>query len=195
MDDGISTEISEVVGIDLGDKHSRVCVLSSSSGDVLEEAKLRTTSDALERRFSTARPMRIAIEAGTHSPWVSELLERMGHEVIVANPRRLKLIYGNRRKNDKIDAMYLSQVARLDTRLLSPLRHRGKEARADLGLLRSRDALVKARTQLINHARGVVKSIGCRLPSCSSESFGTKKMTAEIPESVQPALDLAGDNP
>jgi len=188
VDDGISMVITEVVGLDLGDNHSRACILSLASGEVLEEARVPTTSKALEHRFCTPRPMRIAIEAGTHSPWVSELLERMGHAVIVANPRRLRLIYGNRRKNDKVDAMYLAQVARLDPRLLSPLRHRGAETRADLGLLRTRDAMVKARTQLINHTRGVVKSVGSRLPSCSAESFGWKKIADEIPVVVRPAL-------
>lgn len=188
MDDRSSFEISEVVGLDLGDKQSHICVMCLASGEVLEEAKLPTTERALERRFSTERPMRIAFEAGTHSPWVSELLERMGHEVIVANPRKLRLIYENRRKNDKVDAMYLAQLARVDSRLLAPITHRGPEARADLAVLHSRDAAIKARTKLINHVRGVVKSLGGRLPSCSSGAFGTKKMAGEIPDAAKQAL-------
>jgi len=188
MSEVISKEVKEVVGLDLGDKKSRLCVMDMASGEVLEEASIPTTRTALERRFSTAKPMRIALEVGTHSPWVSELLERMGHEVIVANARKVRLIYKNRRKNDKIDAMYLAQLARSDVRLLSPLHHRGEEARADLGLLRSRDAIVQARTKLINHIRCVVKTVGCRLPRCSARAFGTKKLGGEIPEQLKPAL-------
>jgi transposase len=186
--DDSNVVIDEVVGMDLGDKQSHICVLLKMGGEIIEESRVPTTKEAMKRRFSTARPQRIALEAGTHSPWVSEELERMGHEVIVANPRRLRLIYENRRKNDKVDARYLAQIARMDPRLLAPLCHRGREARADLGLLRSRDALVKSRTKLVNHVRGVVKSMGGRLPSCSTESFRSKRMAPEIQESLKPAL-------
>jgi transposase len=43
---------------------------------------------------------RIAVEVGTHSPWVSALLESYGNEVFVANPRRMESIHKNKRKND-----------------------------------------------------------------------------------------------
>jgi transposase len=104
--------------------------------------------------------MRIAIEAGAHSPWVSRLLEGCGHEVLVANPRKLRLIYGEGRKTDGLDAENLARLARLDPKLLAPLRHRSEASQAHLALIRSRDALIRSRTQLVNHARGVVKSFG-----------------------------------
>lgn len=182
------TVIGEVVGLDLGDRRSHLCMLDRESGAVLEEGTVLTTREGLERRFSTARPLRIALEAGTHSPWVSQLLEGLGHEVIVANPRRLRLIFSNRKKNDRVDARYLAQVARLDPDLLAPIRHRGEDARAALTLLRSRDVLVQARTKLINHVRGTVKSMGGRLPSCSAGAFRTTRMAGELPEVLKPAL-------
>ena len=80
------------VGLDLGDRHTQVCVLDEA-GEVIEEARLATKPEALRRRFSGADPLRIVLEAGTHSPWVSRLLAELGHEVIVANPRKLRLIY------------------------------------------------------------------------------------------------------
>jgi len=188
VSDDIRVEIEEVVGLDLGDKRNHLCVLSHGSGEILEEGSVATTRKALLSRFGGRRRMRIAVEAGTHSPWVAELLEELGHEVLVANPRRLRLIYGNRRKNDKVDARYLAQVARLDPSLLAPIQHRGSEARADLAVLRSRDALVAARTKLINHVRGSVKSVGGRLPPSSAPAFGTKKIAERIPRALQPAL-------
>ena len=188
MGKDIRTEIAEVVGLDLGDKRSHLCVLDREEGKVLEEGTVPTTREALTRRFTTTRPMRIALEAGTHSPWVSELLMGLGHQVIVANPRRLRLIYTNRRKNDRVDARYLAQVARLDPELLAPVRHRGHEARAALALLRSREALVASRTKLINHVRGVVKSVGGRLPSCTAGAFGTKRMAEKLPEHLKEVL-------
>jgi transposase len=106
MRDVSSRKPSMTVGIDLGDKYSYLCVLDTESGEVIEEGRLRTTPEALERRFcAEQRPLRIAIEAGTHSPWVSRVLEECSHEVLVANPRKTRLIYTNKRKTDEIDAL------------------------------------------------------------------------------------------
>ena len=131
--------------------------------------------------------MRIALETGTHSPWVSRVLEECGHEVLVANSRKLRLIYENPSKDDRVDALYLARLARVEPGLLSPVQHRGARAQKDLALLRSRDALVAARTQLINHVRGLVKSVGSRLPACSTRAF-PKKVCEQMPECLKPGL-------
>jgi transposase len=174
-------------GVDLGDKYSYLCLLDTDGGEVIEEGRVRTTPEALRRRFASERPMRIAIEAGTHSPWVSRLLEECGHEVLVANSRKTRLIYANKRKTDEIDAEYLARLARVDPKLLYPLRHRGQESQAHMAIIRSRQALVDCRTQLVNHVRGAVKSFGARLPKCPARSFH-KKAAAHIPEALWPAL-------
>jgi transposase len=183
-------ELSKVgmktVGLDLGDRSSRFVVLDQE-GKLVEEGRVATREVALRKRFSGCEQMRFALETGTHSPWVSRLLKDCGHEVIVANSRKLGLIYDNRRKNDRVDAMYLARLARLDPQLLSPVTHRGPQAQKDLALLRSRDALVEARTQLINHSRGLVKAVGQRLPSCSSEAF-PRKVLGAIPDPLQAGL-------
>jgi transposase len=176
------------VGLDLGDNYSYLCLLETESGEVIEEGRLRTTPEAFKQRFSEREPMRIAIEVGTHSPWVSRLLEGCGHEVLVANSRKLRLIYAEGRKTDKLDAEKLARLARVDPKLLSPLKHRGEEAQAHLAIIRSREALVSARTKLINHVRATVKSFGARLPSCSVETFH-KKVRDEVPEALVPALE------
>jgi transposase len=131
--------------------------------------------------------MRIAIEAGTHSPWVSRLLEGCAHQVLVANARKLRHIYANKRKTDEIDAENLARLARLDPKLLYPLKHRGQEGQAHLAIIRSRQALVSCRTQLVNHVRGAVKSFGARLPKCPAKSFH-KRASEHIPEALRPAL-------
>jgi transposase len=176
----------KTVGLDLGDRSSHFVVLDVE-GQLVEEGRVATQDSALRKRFCGCERMRIALETGTHSPWVSRLLKDCGHEVIVANSRKLRLIYQNRRKNDRVDAMYLARLARLDPQLLSPIEHRGAEAQQDLALLRSRDVLVHARTRLISHVRGSVKSVGQRLPSCSSEAF-SKRVFGAIPESLQAGL-------
>ena len=187
MSDATTSEGTKVtVGLDLGDRHIQVCVLDEA-GEVIEEARLATRPQALRRRFSAADPLRIVLEAGTHSPWVSRLLAELGHEVIVANPRKLRLIYQNDSKSDRVDAEYLARVGRLDPALLAPLRHRGAETQADLALLRSRNALVRARSRLISHTRGTTKSLGARLPACSAASFADKA-GACVPDELRPAL-------
>jgi len=174
------------VGLDLGDKHTQLCMIDAG-GELLEEARLRTTPAALRQRFSAMPTARLVLEAGTHSPWVSRLLEDCGHEVYVANPRKLRLIYQNDSKSDRVDAQYLARIGRLDPALLAPFRHRCAATQADLALIRSRDALVKARVRLINHIRGAVKSVGGRLASCSTESFAGRA-ASQIPAELKPAL-------
>jgi transposase len=174
-------------GMDLGDKYSHLCLIDTQSGEIMEEGRLRTTPEAFRRRFSSERPLRIAIEAGTHSPWASRVLEECGHEVLVANARKLRLIYSNKRKTDEIDAENLARLARVDPKLLYPLKHRGEESQAHISLIRSREALVSARTQLVNHVRGTVKSFGARLPKGPARSFHNKA-AEHIPEALMPAL-------
>ncbi len=174
------------VGLDLGDKFSYLSIVDHE-GDLIEETRLRTTKPALRRKFSTLPSSRVAMEVGTHSRWTSQLIEELNHEVLVANARKLKAIYDNPRKGDRADAETLARLARLDPKLLSPIHHRSPEAQADLALIRSRDALVRSRTLLINHARGTAKAAGIRLPSCSAASFHHKALEA-VPETLDPAL-------
>ena len=186
--DGSKDQPMTTAGLDLGDRYSYLCLIDSQSGEVIEEGRLRTTSEAFRRRFASERPLRIAIEAGTHSPWVSRLLEECGHEVLVANARKLRLIYANRRKTDEVDAENLARLARVDPKLLYPLKHRNEDSQAHMAIIRSRQALVACRTQLVNHVRGAVKSFGARLPKCPARSFH-KRVSEHIPEALRPALE------
>jgi transposase len=187
MSDGSKDQPNMTAGLDIGDKYSYLCLIDQQGGEVVEEGRLRTTPEAFRRRFSSERPMRIAIEAGTHSPWASRVLEECGHEVLVANARKLRLIYANKSKTDEVDAENLARLARLDPKLLYPLKHRGEESQAHMALIRSRQALVGSRTQLVNHVRGAVKSFGGRLPKCPARSFH-KRAAEHIPEALWPAL-------
>lgn len=174
------------VGLDLGDRFSEICVLDGE-GEIVERSKVRTTEVALERWFGGRRAVRVVLEVGTHSPWISRLLSDLGMEVVVANPRKLRLIYENPRKTDRADAEYLARVGRMDPNLLAPVAHRGRRAQADLATLRAQDQLVKIRSQLINHVRGAVKSWGERLPKCSTPAFA-RRVEACIPEALRTAL-------
>lgn len=156
-------------------------------GEIVEESRLATSTPAFTKRFQRLQPMRIAIEACVHSPWVSRLLEDFGHEVLVANPRRMRLIYMNDTKNDRVDAQYLARIGRMDPTLLSPIQHRGAETMANRSLIKSRDILVRTRTRLILHVRGMVKFTGHRVPTAWTKKFA-KKVRLFIPEELRPAL-------
>ena len=184
----VSKERPQVTaGLDIGDKYSYLCLIDTQGGEIMEEGRLRTTPEAFRRRFASEQPMRIAIEAGTHSPWASRVLEECGHEVLVANARKTRLIYANKRKTDEVDAENLARLARVDPKLLYPLKHRGEECQAHMAIIRSREALVGSRTQLVNHVRGAVKSFGARLPKCPARSFH-KRAAEHVPEALRPAL-------
>ena len=188
--DGSKEQPKITAGSDLGDKYSYLCLLDTESGEVIEEGRLRTSPETFRRRFSSEEgegALRIAIEAGTHSPRVSRVLKECGHEVLVADPRKIRLIYSNKRKTDEIDAENLARLARLDPKLLYPLNHRDEDRQAHMAIIRSREALVSGRTQLVNHVRGAVKSFGARLPKCPARSFH-KKAAAHIPQALWPAL-------
>lgn len=174
------------IGVDMSDRKSRYCFLDGP-GETVVEGSLATNEKEFTAYFSQIPRSRIALEVGTHSPWASALLEQLGHEVYVANPRKMESIHKNKRKNDRIDAWMLARIARADVELLHPIRHRGLEARQDLVLLRARDVLVGVRTKLICSTRGLVKSMGGRLPKCSAASFH-KIEVQTIPEGIRKVL-------
>jgi transposase len=174
------------VGVDLGDQWSNYCILGLE-GETLAEGQLRTTQEDLAEFFQALNAARVIFEVGTHSPWVQEVIRSCGHEVLVANPRLMEGSKRRKRKNDRIDANKLARLGRVDPQSLHPIEHRSKEVRQDLVIIRARDVLVAAQTELINATRGLVKSMGTRLPKCSSPSFA-QKVEETVPVEVRDAL-------
>src|SRR5262250_2911947 len=162
------------IGLDLGDRFSCYCVLDEAA-EILLEQKLPTTPEGMKQTFARMPRSRIAMETGTHSPWVSRLLKGLGHEVIVAHAQSVRLIVKSRRKDDRMDARTLARLVRIDPELLSPVQHRSAQAQLHLTEIRARAGLVSARTALVNAARGLVKSHGERLRKC-----GTQQVSREI---------------
>ena len=180
------------VGLDLGDRSSWYCLLDEV-GEVLLEQKLSTTPKAMREVFGGMPRSRIALETGMHSPWVSRVLAELGHEVIVAHARKVRLIGESRKKDDRLDAQTLARLARIDPELLYPVKHRSAQAQADLMMIRARAGLVRARTGLVNTARGLAKSYGERLRGCNVRNMNPEKAEGLSPE-LQSALEplLAG---
>jgi len=138
-------------------------------------------------QFAGKPRLRVALEVGTHSPWVSRLLTALGHDVLVANPRKVRLISDNDSKRDRADARLLARLAQVGPALLSPIHHRSAKVQNDLALVRARDVAVQTRTKIVNAVRGIVKSTGHRLPGSTTLTFAQKARIA-CPEMLQPAL-------
>ena len=178
------------IGVDLGDRSSRYCVLNAA-GDIILERKLATTPQAMKEVFGSRPRSRIAMETGTHSPWVSRLLTALGHEVIVAHAQKVHLITKSRRKDDRLDARTLARLARIDPELLGPVRHRSAQAQIHLTEIRARAELVRARTALVNSARGLAKSYGERLRKCGTQQVGqdlAMGLSTELRRALEPLM-------
>src|ERR1700723_4431072 len=179
------------IGVDLGDRWSFYCVLEEA-GKIILEQKVATTPEAMKQTFGKIPRSLIALETGMHSPWVSRLLSELGHEVIVAHAPNRRLIGESRRKDDRFDAMTLARLARIDPQLLSPVKHRSAQAQADLMTIRARAGLVRARTALVNTARGLAKSYGERLRGCNVRNMSPEKaegLSPELQAAMEPLLN------
>src|SRR6266852_2047601 len=178
------------IGLDLGDRFSHYCILNEA-GEVIWESQLPTTPRGIEEVFRRIPRSRIALDTGTHSPWVRRQLNQLGHEVIVAHARNVRLIGESSRKDDRLDARTLARLARIDPGLLSPVRHRSAKAQIHLTVILARATLVSARTALVNAARGLTKSYGERLRKCGSGQVNretAKELSQELRDALDPLL-------
>ena len=162
------------------------------AGEVVLEQRLGTTPKAMKEVFGRMPRSRIALETGMHSPWVSRLLSELGHEVIVAHARNVRLIGESRKKDDRLDARTLARLARIDPQLLAPVQHRSAQAQAHLMVIRARAGLVRARTSLINTARGLAKSYGERLRGLQSTQYECRESAEAEPGTASGAGTVAG---
>jgi transposase len=174
------------LGLDLGDRQPHVCVLDAA-GQMVREAALPNTRPALAQLLGAFPHATVALEAGTHSPWISRFLTGLGATVLVANPRKLHAISRSERKCDRRDAQMLARLARADPALLHPIQHGTAQAQHDLLGLKLRDALVRTRVNLINAVRFTLKSLGHSVRNPSSESFH-KTVLADVAADCLPVV-------
>jgi len=187
---GIFRKPKLTIGLDLGDRTSHYGILDEA-GNVILECSQPTTPKGIHQVFSRIPRSRIALETGTHSPWVSRQLSELGHEVIVAHARKVRLIGESSRKDDRLDARTLARLARIDPGLLGPVRHRSAKAQIHLAVIRARAALVSTRTALVNAARGLTKSYGERLRKCGTGQMNreiAKGLSQELRDALEPLL-------
>jgi len=178
-----------IMGIDISDKKLNLCVLNSQGETIAEEVCPNTHADVVKlcAVYDSPSSVLVAMESGTHSPWLSHLFKAYGFDVLVGNPRKLRAIWTSKHKTDARDALMLARIARFDRNLLYPINHRSLDAHKDLCALKSRDNLVATRSRLVSSVRGQMKCFGVQLPTCSAESFH-RKVRDLIPEDLEPAM-------
>ena len=173
-------------GLDVGDRTTHLCCVDDRRV-VVERDRFATTPDGVRRAFANRPPSRIVLEVGSQSRWMSELLGSLGHEVIVADARRVAELTRAGRKTDRRDAETLARLLQGMPELLGAVHHRGRAAQVDLALIRARDLLVRTRTSLVQHVRGTLKMFGLRARSCSAQAFHSKARES-VPEDLKAAL-------
>ena len=175
-------------GIDVHKATSDLCELSSS-GKVVRRDRFSSSEASFRRRFEGVARMRVVMESGGSTPWVCRLLGELGHEVIVLNPRRLRLIAESTLKSDRIDAEILARLSRIDEALLRPVYQRSEDGQTLRSKLRVRMGLVRARAALIHQVKGVLRAQGVRFSSTTAAGFVAKWAEAKIPQSLRLLLD------
>jgi transposase len=180
------------VGLDIGDEYTHAAVLNSD-GAMLMEERMRTREPEMRKWLSSGPAALVALETGTHSRWIAQVARQCGHEVIVANARELRLIYGGTNKHDRMDARKLARMARVDPELLKPVKLRGERQQSDLAMIGARELLVNMRSKAINMVRGTVKAAGTRVEACGSGSFpqyAAEVMPEDLKNALAPVLEL-----
>ena len=183
----MTNDITETIGLDMGDRYTHYCILDHESGEEVGSGRVKTTPMHMEGFLQSHPQARVVLEVGTHSRWTNHIAETYCAEVLVANPRKLSFIYRNDRKSDVVDAESLARVGRVDPKMLHAVQHRSMPIQADLAVIRARAGVVSARTKLVNTLRGVVKSFGWRIPPQAPKRIGHKTL-AFVPEELKSAL-------
>lgn len=182
----LSFESRRVIGMDVHDRKTSICVLDGT--EVVQRGTLKTDRGVMSAAFTQWSPSVVVMEVGKQSPWLSRLVESCGHDVIVANPRKMAKSR-SQRKSDRQDAEHLARLGRSDRKLLHPVQHRSERAQSHLAVVRARLQVVDARTKLINSTRGMVKSFGRRLPSCDAKCFANRIRKEGLPQELCGALE------
>jgi len=183
----VTAPSAQYIGLDLGDRRTHLCGLDDQR-QVVERSAFPTTREAVRAAFADRPPTRVVLEVGSQSPWLSRLLKELGHDVLVADARRVKRLQPSGGKTDRRDAEFLARLFQGNPELMGSVHHRGEQAQADVTLLRSRDLCVSMRTMLIQSTKSAFKAFGLSVPKGSPAAFH-RAARPEVPEPLKPALE------
>ena len=102
------------VGVDLHKKTITICIVNEGR-EILFRGKLACDQeDAIGKLFAQRTPFRVVVEATASYEWFVELVEPMADRVVLAHPKKLRVIAESTRKSDKLDAKLLAEFLALD---------------------------------------------------------------------------------
>lgn len=179
------------IGLDVGDRRTHFAVVGTDR-NLVARGSFATTQKELSKALAKFPGSKVALEAGSQSIWMSRALSDAGFAVQVVDPRRVQLISKDPRKTDRRDAETIARLASAMPEVLGTIYHRGKQAQADISIIRARDGLVRMRSALVLQVRGLAKAFGVRLPSVSA-SCVDKRVREQIPEELRPAVEILLD--
>jgi transposase len=176
--------VSNVIGLDLSLKTAQAAVLDPG-GELVLETTIQATETGLRRFFANQPSSLVVVETGGTSAWVARLAKEAGHEVLVAQSRKIKMISESSRKTDRTDALTLARLARSDLELLHPVRHRSEPTQRGRALLRVRLCLIRQRTEAVNVVRGVLRGFGHRTRTGSAGRFTERIAKLDFPAELR----------
>lgn len=152
-------------GLDVACKGSFVYV-KDKKGIKVESGEIVTTRKGLKSFFDkyVDKKIIVAVEASGSTRWIYDLLTRMGIDVYVVNPNRVKAIAESKCKTDKIDAKILSELLRIDGLPERVIMAQGQN-RELRDLIQARFQVIKGYTNLMNYLRGLLRQEGIRIPA------------------------------
>ncbi|MFQ6016657.1 MAG: IS110 family transposase [Kiloniellaceae bacterium] len=176
------------MGFAVSKEETRLCV-KDEAGAILAQGKVATDPDALFEALKAhcLCPQRIVPETGTLSGWLARELGKLGIAVDVIDARQahgvMKLQHN---KTDAGDAALLAEIAR--SGFCRPVAVKRAAAQRDRILLKARAQVVGQRRSLENTIRGLLASLGCRLPKGVGKFAGrVEAILAEHP-ALSPAI-------
>ena len=180
--------LSLTIGLDLGSRITQLAVYDPS-GERTEERKISTTRESMEQLLDRFPGARIVMEASTPTRWINNLARERGHEVIIANPRKVPIITANIRKSDRNDARLLAELGQMKPELLSPVQLREDVYQVVRTRLFAREQLVRTRTSLCTFVRSQVKSVGGSLPPGTTTRVFALKIRPLLPKALASVLE------
>lgn len=151
------------IGADVSEKSSYIYV-TDGNGKKIESQQIPTDKDGYRQYFKKwiGKHVKVAVEAGGHSRWIHDTLKKLGISVYIVNPNKVKLIAKSKKKTDKVDAICLAKLLRIDE-LPERVYVAEGDSRELRDLLRSRHQLIASTTCLMNHLRGMLRQEGIKL--------------------------------
>src|ERR1700757_601876 len=101
------------VGIDLPKQTITLCVVNQERQVLRRRTLACAETEAIRAFFTELTPFRAVVEATASYEWLWQLLEPLAERLVLAHPKKLRVIAESTRKSDKLDAQVLARFLAL----------------------------------------------------------------------------------